>query len=219
MTTGPRGLLLDYGGVLTPSVGRQFRAFERAEGLPKGTIFDVMARAYGDGGADSDIARLERGELPIDEFERRLAGDLARTGHEVAARGLVARLFTRMGPSGRLWGAARVAREHGVRTGLLSNSWGIEGYPTALLDTHFDVVVVSADVGMRKPDPAMFALAARRLGVAMDACVFVDDLDLNVAAARRQGMLAVHHDGDEARVLAEVSDALGVDVTDAPDIA
>lgn len=216
MIGASRGLLLDFGGVLTPSVGRQFRAFERAEGLPKGTIFDVMARAYGDGGADSDIARLERGELPIAEFERRLADDLASTGHAVAADGLVARLFTRMGPSGRLWGAARTAREHGVRTGLLSNSWGIEGYPTDLLATHFDVVVVSADVGMRKPEPAMFDLATERLGVPASGCVFVDDLDLNVVAARRQGMTAVHHDGDEEQVLAEVSEALGVDVTDVP---
>lgn len=218
MTDGTRGLLLDYGGVLTPSVGRQFRDFERAEGLPKGTIFRIMADAYGAGGDDSEIARLERGESSIAEFEQRLARALAAAGHEVQPDGLVARLFTRMGPSGRLWGAARLVRDRGVRTGLLSNSWGTEGYPSDLLDAHFDTVVVSAEVGMRKPDPDVFGLAAERLGVPLDQCVFVDDLDLNVAAAREAGMTAVHHDGDEDRVLAEVSAALGVDVTEAPTI-
>ncbi len=102
-----------------------------------------------------------------------------------------------------------------MATAVLSNSWGVDAYPTELMAEHFDDVVISAEVGLRKPDPAIFRLAAERLAVPASGCVFVDDLDLNVAAARELGMTAIHHDGDEDRVLAELSDAFGVDVTDA----
>lgn len=208
-------LLLDFGGVLTPSVGRQFRDFEVDHDLPKGTIFTALAEAYGTGGDDSDIALLERGELAIEAFEQRLAATFSQAGHDIVAEGLIARLFSRMRPHGRIWDATRRLREAGVATAVLSNSWGVDAYPTALMADHFDDVVISAEVGLRKPDPAIFRLAAERLDVPASGCVFVDDLDLNVVAARELGMTAVHHDGDEDRVLAALSDAFGVDVTDA----
>lgn len=213
--TDARALLLDFGGVLTPSVGRQFRDFENAHDLPKGTIFQALAEAYGSGGDDSDIARLERGELATAEFEQRLAVSFAEAGHDIPADGLIARLFTRMTPGGRIWDASRRLRDAGVLTAVLSNSWGVDAYPTHLLADHFDDVVISAEVQLRKPDPAIFTLAADRLDVPVAACVFVDDLELNVEAARAVGMTAIHHDGDEGRVLAELSDHFGVDVTDA----
>ena len=134
------------------------------------------------------------------------------------AEGLIARLFTRMRPGGRIWEASQRLRDAGIATGLLSNSWGVDAYPTELLEEHFDDVVISAEVGIRKPDPAIFRLAAQRLDVALDACVFVDDLDLNVEAARALGMQAIHHDGDEDRVLAELAEAFGVDLADVTDL-
>ena len=67
-----RGLLLDFGGVLTSSVGRMFRVFEDAHDLPKGTLFGIVRSAYGDGGEDSEIARLERGELETVVFDAML---------------------------------------------------------------------------------------------------------------------------------------------------
>ena len=210
----PRALLLDFGGVLTPSVGRQFRDFEQDHDLPQGTVFRAVGEAYGDGGEDSDIARLERGELATAEFERSLAAGFAHNGFDVPAEGLIARLFTRMRPGGSIWDASQRLRAAGVRTGLLSNSWGVDAYPTELLDDHFDDVVISAEVGLRKPDPAIFALAARRLEVDVTACVFVDDLDLNVEAARAVGMRGIHHTGDEAAVLTALADAFGVDLAD-----
>lgn len=214
MTAAPRALLLDFGGVLTPSVGRQFRDFEVDHDLPKGTVFRAVGEAYGDGGEDSDIARLERGELATADFERSLAAGFAAHGFDVPAEGLIARLFTRMRPGGRIWDASQRLRAAGVRTGLLSNSWGVDAYPTDLLDDHFDDVVISAEVGLRKPDPAIFELAARRLEVEPPACVFVDDLDLNVEAAEALGMRGIHHAGDEEPVLAALADAFGVPLDD-----
>lgn len=210
-----RALLLDFGGVLTPSVGRQLRDFEIDHGLPKGTMFAALAEAYGSGGDDSDIALLERGELAVEAFEQRLAATFAQQGHDVPAEGLVARLFATLRPHGRIWDATRRLRRAGVATAVLSNSWGVASYPTDLMGEHFDDVVISAEVGLRKPDAAIFHLAAERLDVPVEACVFVDDLDVNVEAARSLGMVGIHHDGDEDRVLAELSAAFDIDVSDA----
>jgi putative hydrolase of the HAD superfamily len=206
-------LILDFGGVLTPSVGRMFRDFERAHDLPKGTIFEAVARAYGDGGDDSPIARLERGELAVPDFERQLAGSLATAGHEVPADGLVERLHGRLEPSGPLWDATRIARDAGIRTGVLSNSWGVDSYPDGLMARFFDDVVISAAVGLRKPDPAIWQLACQRLDVAPERCVFVDDLQRNLDVASSLRMTTVLAAGNMADVLARLSDALGVDVT------
>ncbi len=214
-----RALLLDFGGVLTPSVGRMFRTFETAHNLPAGTLFDAMAQAYGTGGEDSEIARLERGEVDLRDFERALAASFEALGHDVGAERLVARIFAGLDASGRLWDATGIARAAGVRTGLLSNSWATDGYPDDLLERYFDDIVISGAVGLRKPDPAIFHLAAERLEVAVADCVFVDDLEANVLVARELGMTGVVHTGDEDAVLQAVSEALDVDVTGARDVS
>jgi epoxide hydrolase-like predicted phosphatase len=102
------------------------------------------------------------------------------------------------------------ARRAGVRTGLLSNSWGREGYPRERFGELFDTVVISGEVGLRKPDPAIFALAAERLNLPPAACVFVDDLDVNVHAAEAAGMAGIHHRRTEETVR-RLADMLGLD--------
>lgn len=214
-----RGLVLDFGGVLTPSVGRMFRDFERAHELPKGTIFRAVAEAYGDGGDDGAIGRLERGVLSVAEFEQQLAASLAAQGHAVPSDGLVAHLHADMRPAGRLWGATRIARAAGVRTALLSNSWGDTDYPAGLLEDHFDVVVISGEVGIRKPDPRIWTMTCERLGLDAEDCVFVDDLERNLEVARSLGMQGVLCDADVDAVLARLTALLGVDVTGAEALA
>lgn len=204
-----RALLLDYGGVLTPSVGRAFRDFEEAHDLPKGTIFGVVADAYAGGGDDGPIGQLELGRLDVPAFEQRLATDLAAQGHDVPADGLVARLHGRMQPDGRVWEVVRDLSGQ-VPLGLVSNSWGTGAYPMDVLWEVLDVVVLSADVGLRKPDPAIWHLACDRLGVAPGDCVFVDDLERNCEVARSLGMTAVHCDADTDRVLDEIGRGLGM---------
>ena len=106
--------------------------------------------------------------------------------------------------------AVAALRRGGVRTGLLSNSWGFEGYPRERFGELFDAVVISGEVGLRKPDPAIYALAADRLGLPAAACVFVDDLDTNVHAAEAAGMTGVVHTGAE-HTLPRLAALLGVD--------
>lgn len=206
-----RGLLVDYGGVLTPSVGRFFRAFERRHGLPKGALLRVIATAYGPDGRDHPIARFERGELTPREFEDALAGLLEDAGHRVPVGRITAELFGGHEPDGPVWDLVLRARTSGVRTGLLSNSWGVEGYPRERLSRHFDAVLISGEIGMRKPDPEIYLHAADVLEVPVTRCAFVDDLPLNVEAAQRVGMFGVVH-ADPGRTVAALSEFLGIDL-------
>jgi epoxide hydrolase-like predicted phosphatase len=195
MSEAGRGLLLDYGGVLTTPVRASFLAWERDQGVEKGQILRFLAGAYDD--ADGGlIGALERGELTAADFDDHLARLLVQHGHEVPEGSLLAGLFAGLRPVDDLWDVAVEARSAGVRTGLLSNSWGTGVYPWDRLHATFDTLVISGEVGLRKPDPAIFRLAAERLGLGVEQCAFVDDLDRNVHAAAELGMHAVHHTGD-----------------------
>jgi epoxide hydrolase-like predicted phosphatase len=189
-----RGLLVDFGGVLTTNVFQSFKQFAENEGLDP----DAIKRAFRDDPeALALLRRLERGELTHEEFEP-LFGE--RIGVE-DSDGLVGRLFAGVGPEEEMLDAVRRARASGVKTGLISNSWG-EGlsYDDAQLEELFDAVVISGDVGMHKPAPEIFRLAAERIGVPPEECVFVDDLRENVAGAAEVGMTAILHRGADSTV-------------------
>jgi putative hydrolase of the HAD superfamily len=198
------GLILDYGGVLTTDVFASFRAFCDAEGLSPDTVRD---RFRSDPEARDLLAALETGELEAAEFEPRLAALL-----EVESERLIARLFGGMAPDEAMLDGVRELRAGGTPTVLLSNSWGDAlGYDRALLDELFDGWVISSEVGLRKPDPAVYELAAERVGVPPHACVFVDDLPGNLKPARALGMATVLHRGDAAATLAEIREHLRAD--------
>lgn len=208
----PRALLVDYGGVLTAPVADAFAAFETAQGLPSGAAFTSLADASRspDGGV---IGALERGELELAAFEAVLREQLLTAGFNVPEEvALLDGLLEAMQPAGRLWALVDTVRAAGVRTGLLSNSWGFSPYPMDALEARFDDIVLSGAVGLRKPDAAIYRLAAQRLGVALSDCVFVDDLAGNVRAATKLGMVAVHHTGDDEATSSAVIDALGIAV-------
>ena len=197
-----RGLLVDYGGVLTTDVFASFRAFCEAEGLEPETVRD---RFLADPDARGLLEGLETGALTEAQFEPRFAALL-----EVESEGLIERLFGGMQPDEAMIAGVRAARAAGVRTGLLSNSWSTSHYDRALLEELFDAWVISGEVGVRKPDPAIYALAAERMGLPAEAIVFVDDLPGNLKPARALGMATVVHRGDAAATLAEAGEHLGV---------
>ena len=122
-------------------------------------------------------------------------------------------MFGHMTPDEAMIGGVLAARRAGLRTAMLSNSWGEDRYDRSQLEALFDTWVISGEVGVRKPDPAIYALAVERIGLAAEACVFVDDLPGNLKPARALGMATVVHRGDADATLAEVSGLLGVDVT------
>ncbi|MEA2474839.1 MAG: putative hydrolase of the superfamily [Thermoleophilaceae bacterium] len=200
-----RGLLVDFGGVLTTNVFESFRAFCEAEGLEPNTVKE-MFRSRGEG--LGLLRQLERGELTVEEFEP-LFADVLGIGER--SEGMVERLFAGVGPDERMVSAVRAARGAGVPTGLISNSWGQTTYDQELIDELFDVAIISGDVGMHKPEPEIFHLGAERLGVPAADCVFVDDLRENCEGAEAVGMTAILHRGADS-TLPEMERLLGVPV-------
>jgi putative hydrolase of the HAD superfamily len=187
------GLLVDYGGVLTTNVWESFRAFCEAEGIDR----EEVRRAFRDKPeAMALLRRLEAGELTEEEFSP-LFGPIIGV-REDRHEGLVDRLFAGMQPEEAMIEALRRARGAGVRTGLISNSWGRGRYDRASFAELFDGVVISGEVGLYKPQPEIFRLGAERVGLEPAACVFVDDLRENCEGAEAVGMTAVLHRGAEA---------------------
>jgi epoxide hydrolase-like predicted phosphatase len=96
-----------------------------------------------------------------------------------------------------------------VKTGLISNSWGVKRYNRDLLAQLFDGVVISGEVGIRKPSRRIYVMGAEAIGLRPEECVFVDDLEFNLAPARELGMAVVHHT-DVDRTVPELERLLGV---------
>jgi putative hydrolase of the HAD superfamily len=197
-----RGLLVDFGGVLTSNVFDSFRQFCVAEGLDP----DAVKRLFREEPRALELVRgLETGALGEDVFGERF-GELLEVDERT---GLVDRMFGGVRPDEEMIAAVRRARAQGVRTGLVSNSMGAGRYDRSTFPELFDGVVISGDVGLHKPDPEIFLLGARRAGVSPDRCVFVDDLRENCEGAEAVGMTAVLHRGP-ATTLPELERLLGV---------
>ncbi|MFL5857730.1 MAG: HAD family hydrolase [Solirubrobacteraceae bacterium] len=197
-----RGLLVDFGGVLTTDVFASFREFCEAEGLLPDTVRDRFMK---DPIARELLADLETGRLTEEEFESKFAAVLELKRSD----GLIDRLFAGMRADETMLDAVRAAKRAGVRTGLISNSWGHGRYDRTLFPDLFDGVVISGDVGLRKPDPRIYELGAEAVDLPPSACVFVDDLPGNLKPARELGMATVHHVGAE-QTISELEDLLGV---------
>ena len=198
------GLIVDYGGVLTSDPFASFEAFCAAERLAPDTVRD---RLRDDPEARELLARLETGALTAPEFELAFGALLG-----VAHPQLLQRMFGGLEPDTAMIDGVRELRRSGVGVVLLSNSIG-NAYDRDLLDELFDASVISSEVGLRKPDPAIYELAAERLELPPERCAIVDDLPGNLKPARALGMGTVVHRGDAAQTLAEVSELLGVDLS------
>ena len=183
-----RALLVDWGGVLTSDVFAGFKIFCEQEGIDPMRVRDLFAA---DPRGREALVELEIGEIDERQFEVRLAALLELD--EARVPGLVDRVFGSIVAEEAIFEALRIARANGIRTGLLSNSWGIERYPHDLLPELFDAVVISGQEGVRKPDQAIYEVAIERLGVPASEIVFVDDLPGNLKPARELGMTTVHH--------------------------
>jgi putative hydrolase of the HAD superfamily len=220
-----KGVITDWGGVLTTPIVTTVRAWLQADGIDWTSYTAVMrpwiAQAYDrEGGPDlvhalehggpNPVHALERGECSGADFERLLAARLVRTdGGAVAAEGLLRRMFAASVPVPGMYDTIRALRSAGFSTSLLSNSWGCDEYPRADFPGLFDTVVLSGEVGMRKPEERIFLHAAETLGLAPQECVFIDDIEANVAAAVACGMTGVHHT-ETAATAAALQDLLGV---------
>jgi epoxide hydrolase-like predicted phosphatase len=195
-------LVVDYGGVLTTDIWVAFGQFCDAEGLEPEAVKDLF-RSNPE--AMRLLRGLETGELDEARFEPAFAELLGLEESD----GLINRLFGGLGPDELMISAVRAARSAGVKTGLISNSWGLGIYERAPVDI-FDETVISGDVGLHKPQPEIYVLACERLSVEPADCVFVDDLRENVEGAEAVGMTAILHRDSKATV-ARLEELLGFD--------
>jgi putative hydrolase of the HAD superfamily len=191
-------VITDWGGVMTNPIAETMNAWLEADGIDRESYVAVirpwLRLAYGTDSQSSPVHALERGECDHEEFERLLAGHLVRfDGQPVVADGLLTRMFAGSVLDQVMLEGIRKLRQAGVRTAMLSNSWGGTGYPRDLFPEIFDAVVISSEVGMRKPEERIFRHAAGLLGLAPEECVFIDDIEANVRAAQALGLVGLQH--------------------------
>jgi HAD superfamily hydrolase (TIGR01509 family) len=179
-----RGLLVDFGGVLTNPLEPLLREFCRAKGLADDAITASMVPGSAFKG---ELDAFERGEVSEQEFTARFASHLGLAPADLADMWVNLRLDEQM------FGVVSHFRRQGVRTCLLSNSWGLGVYPRDRLAEAFDGVVISGEVGMRKPEGAIFLRAASLIEVDPTCCVVVDDSPSNLSGALAVGMTVVRH--------------------------
>ena len=196
-------LLIDWGGVLTTNLFASFHDYcMKAEIDPK----LLLGRFRTDPEARKLLVALETGGLDEAEVEQRFAPMLV-----VEPDGLIDGLFAGVEPDPAMVHAVRMARRAGLRTGLISNSWGVHRYPHDLFDELFDGVVISAEEGIRKPAVRMYELGAERAGTTPEQAVYVDDLPFNLTPAEELGMATIHHTSAETTI-PELERLLGVEL-------
>ena len=195
-----KGVLWDFGGVLSTSPFDAFSAYEAANGLEPGFI-----RRLNSTNPDTNAwARLERSEVALEEFVLLFEAEALAAGSKVDGAALLACLQTELRPG--MIEAVRRCRTQ-LKTALLTNNFRTgsgsmwEGIPEL-----FDVIVESSQVGYRKPDPHFYAIALEMLDIEPDEAVFLDDLGINLKPARALGMhtIKVTDPGEALDALAEL---------------
>jgi epoxide hydrolase-like predicted phosphatase len=198
------GLLLDWGGVMTTNLFTAFGAFCTTEGVAPGLLREAFAH---DQETRDALIAFEEGRMNDDLFASHLAKALGLP-HE-RAEGLLDRMMSGATVEPDMVDMVRHARAAGIKTAMVSNSWGELRYPAGLVAELFDATVISGREGFRKPDARMYTLGAERIGLPPAACVFVDDLPFNLKPAAALGMATVLH-GDPTGTIGRLQGLLGV---------
>ena len=207
-----RAVIFDLGGVVFPSPFEAFDAYDRDVGLAPGTV-RALIKTSSETGA---WAQLERGELTMTAFYGALASEAEAAGFALDGAKLMGMIGAGFGPRPAMARAITRIKESGLRTAALTNNWprpdngdGVHAPNGNTLG--FDVVIESAVVGLRKPDPRIYEMVLARLEVEATATVFLDDLGINLKPAKAMGMTTIKvTDPDHA--LAELASTLGFEV-------
>lgn len=207
-----KAVISDFGGVLTTPLLGSFAALQNETGIDAGALGRAMQRIAEREG-EHPLFELERGRISeadfLDALQRELASDL---GHEPQLHRFSEIYFEALQVNDPMIGLMRDARARGYRMALLTNNireWEPLWRSMLPVDEIFEIVVDSAFVGMRKPEPEIYGLTVERLGdgIGPADCLFVDDVAVNVDAARDVGMQAVHFQSNE-QAIPEIEAAL-----------
>jgi putative hydrolase of the HAD superfamily len=208
-----RAVISDFGGVLTNHLIEAFGAFQDQTGISSDQLSRAMQR-IGERDGEYPLFPLERGELSEQDFLDDLSGALEpELGRRPSLHGFREVYFEALHPNEPMLEVMRAARAQGYRMAILTNNvreWEEVWRSKLPVDEIFELIVDSAWVGMRKPDPRIYELTMDRLGaLGPEEHLFVDDNDLNIEAARQLGLHAVHFRSNE-QAIPEIRAALGL---------
>lgn len=187
-------LVCDFGGVLTSPLAGAFARVQEDSGVPLEALNAAMGIVLERSGAHP-LHELECGRMTEPEFMALLEEAIVeQTGAPASMHTFSERYFAALETNHEMLDLVREVRRRGYRSALLTNNvkeWEPRWRSMFPVDELFELVVDSAFVGMRKPDPGIYELTCERLGVAPSACLFVDDFAHNCEGARAVGMHAV----------------------------
>lgn len=214
MTAGGRieMLISDFGGVLTTPLFQSFAAIHDAAGIPPESLGLALAKLTEESGVNP-LFELECGRIPEAEFSRSMAEQLTEDlGRPVDFGELGLRFFEALDPNLGMIDLVREVRRAGLRAALLTNNvreWEPLWRSMLPVDELFETVVDSAFVGVRKPDPRIYELTLERIELPPEACLFVDDMEINCDAAAELGLEVVHF-RETAQARTEIHAKLGL---------
>ncbi|HIG68484.1 MAG TPA: HAD family phosphatase [Myxococcales bacterium] len=192
-------VLFDLGGVVLGSPLHAIAEYERELEIPENFVNRVVATTSPYGG----WARLERGELNLEEFYVAFEADCKNAGHEISAREMMTRMNAATAPRPAMLKAIAKLKEAGLKVAAVTNNWVVapdesDSHANAggvhRLNELFDVFIESSVEGLRKPDPKIYTMACERLGVTPEVCVFLDDIGSNLKTARQMGITTIKVD-------------------------
>src|SRR3954453_6208361 len=203
-------VIWDFGGVLTTSPFEAFARFEAARGLP----VDIIRRTNAANHQDNAWAQFERAELDLEAFDTLFAAESLALGAEVRGSDVLPLLSGDLRPE--MIEALRRVRTR-FKTGCITNNLPANAIGSASGRTLyiagvmalFDHVIESAKIGLRKPDPRIYRMMVEALGVTPSACVYLDDLGVNLKPAREMGMTTIKVT-DPAQAIAQLEAATGM---------
>ena len=200
-------MVFDLGGVILESSIQLFLRLEAERGLPVNLIGKVVVEA----GTTGAWAKLERGELSMQDFCTAFDAELAAAGAPLSTYELMSELSAATVVRPRMIETVRGCRRHGLKVAALTNNWaydaGVDGF--APLRDEFDAFIESYKVGLRKPDPRIYQMACEALNVHFKEAVFLDDIGVNLKAARQLGMTTIKV-AEPAAAISELEQVLGV---------
>ena len=208
-------VIWDFGGVLTTSPFEAFNRYEQAHGLPDDFIRGINAT-----NPESNAwAQFESAQISLKEFDAAFAAEAAAKGYEVPGRDVIALLSGDLRP--RMVEVLKRCKEHFKVACITNNVKSGTGPAMATSDAKreqtgavmelFDLVVESSIEGIRKPNPEIYRLTCARLGVAPDACAFLDDLGINLKPARQLGMQTIKV-VEEDQAIRELEQITGIEM-------
>jgi putative hydrolase of the HAD superfamily len=199
-------VLIDFGGVITTSVLQAFEQFGELLGAPPGLVLGLLSR---DTTARKLLVDHECGRIDADAFDQGFADRLSAHGVVVQPERLSARMQAGLRRNDDTVRLIEDLRSAGVPIALVSNAFGRDCYAGFDLDALADVVVISSEIGVRKPSRKIYAIACERLGIDPHQAVMVDDLQQNLDGAARLGIAGVLHT-DAADTRKQLSERFGI---------